>query len=85
MTDSDSTAPAPRRAALSHYDSVSAPADTWLSLKHLTAALNETRPARRRRPLRPLSRALGTLEPIETYWAFPGKDAFQQLRRLFEL
>ncbi|HSA82574.1 MAG TPA: hypothetical protein VLE23_17285, partial [Geminicoccaceae bacterium] len=89
MTDSAATAAGTKAGmSLSHYYNASQlRADTWQRLKHLTSRLDEklARKGDIARLKSAISDALGTLEPIETYWAFPGKDAFQQLRRLFEL
>ena len=89
MTDSGATAAGTKAGmSLSHYYNASQlRAETWQRLKHLTSRLDEklARKGDVARLKAAISDALGTLEPIETYWAFPGKDAFQQLRRLFEL
>jgi arginine decarboxylase len=89
MTDSAATSAGTKAGmSLSHYYNTSQlRADTWQRLKHLTSRLDEklARKGDIARLKAAIGDALGTLEPIETYWAFPGKDAFQQLRRLFEL
>jgi arginine decarboxylase len=73
--------------SLSHYYNASQlRADTWHRLKHLTGRLDErlARKADLARTKAAVTEALAILEPIEMYWAFPGKEAFQQIRRLFE-
>ena len=89
MTDSAAISAGTKAGmSLSHYYNASQlRADTWQRLKHLTSRLDEklARKGDIARLKSAISDALATLEPIETYWAFPGKDAFQQLRRLFEL
>ncbi|MEE8505916.1 MAG: aminotransferase class I/II-fold pyridoxal phosphate-dependent enzyme [Kiloniellales bacterium] len=69
-----------------YYNASQLRADTWNRLKVLVgrlehhdgsgAALAELRAQ--------AEQALILLGPVESYWAFPGHDAFNQLRRLFE-
>jgi arginine decarboxylase len=59
--------------------------DTWSSLEESSAQLSLA--CAQRRPAEPLTETvsglLDTLGPVERFWAFPGPQAFQQLRRAF--
>ena len=60
-------------------------ADGWNRLKHNAARLAES--AGRQGKIASLRAAveddLRLLEPVESYWAFPGKDSMARLRQLF--
>jgi arginine decarboxylase len=60
-------------------------ADTWQQLKHDALSLAEQRVegARAERVRQRIREALDLLEPFETYWAFPGREAFTHLHRLY--
>jgi arginine decarboxylase len=67
-----------------HYNASQLRADTWNRLKAVTMGL-ANRPYGRDTPesLKDEAvRALDLLAPMETYWAFPGRDACHQLRKL---
>ncbi len=89
MTETSASAAAAKAGvSLSHYYNASQlRADTWHRLKYLTSQLDEkhARKGDIARLRSAIADALAILEPVEMYWAFPGKDAFQHLRRLFEL
>ena len=75
------------RASLSEYYNASQfRVDTWNRLKILTSRLERGRlSGTNSEPLRQETRAaLDLLSPIESYWAFPGKTTFTQLRRLLD-
>lgn len=59
--------------------------DAWCSLEEASAQLVQA--AAQHRPLEELdetiARLLDVLGPIERFWAFPGMQSFQQVRRLF--
>ena len=82
-----SDASAPRQPSLSeHYNASQLRADTWSRLKSITDRLDRAARARAgtERVRQQAAETLDLLEPIESYWAFPGRHAFQQLRRLLE-
>ncbi len=85
-TGSARSAKATARSLSAYYNASQLRADTWNQLKSLTARLEREpdggRAAAKQRQL--AIQAFDTLEPIETYWAFPGRDAFHQLKRLFD-
>ena len=57
--------------------------DRWTSLKSASARLVESTGGRNNDKLIAKARALiVALEPIEMYWAFPGRHAFEELRVL---
>ena len=69
-----------------YYNASQLRADTWSRLKVLTGRLerhdgSSAAPAELRAQA---EQALILLGPVESYWAFPGHEAFNQLRRLFE-
>ncbi len=75
-----------RQAATSltdYYSGAQLRIDRWTALKSSTARLAESSGARNREKLIQKARSLiATLEPIEMYWAFPGRHAFDELRVL---
>jgi len=83
--------PDPARAAKGrslsrYYNASQLRADTWNELKHDAQRLVEKHAGKREveHLRRAVASSLDILEPIETYWAFPGKEAFGHLRQLFE-
>jgi len=68
-----------------YYNASQLRADTWQRLKHDSMRLAEyVSSGREIQQLREGVRAsLDTLEPIETYWAFPGPFHFRQLHEFF--
>ena len=76
-----------KRTSLSRYYNASQlRADTWNRLKVLAQKLAEkqARKADIQRLQKEVEQVLATLEPIESYWAFPSKQAFQHIRMLFD-
>lgn len=72
-----------------HYNASQLRSDTWNRLKYkslkLTEVMRENGSGNRTEKIRLiLSEYLDILEPIEYYWAFPGRERFRELRRLFE-
>jgi arginine decarboxylase len=69
-----------------YYTASQLRADTWNRLKHDALRLAERHAGRQEtvQLKRDVAKALDILEPIETYWAFPGKEAFRHLRRQFD-
>jgi arginine decarboxylase len=59
--------------------------DAWSSLEESSSQLSLA--CAQRRPAEPVTETvsglLDTLGPVERFWAFPGPQAFQQLRRAF--
>ena len=81
--------PRPKRRKLTfsqYYNASQLRADTWNRLKHdaLRLAEAETREPDIERLRESVAEALDLLEPIESYWAFPGREAIAGLRRLLE-
>ncbi|MBA2666706.1 MAG: ornithine decarboxylase [Trueperaceae bacterium] len=80
------TSPArPTRSLSQHYNASQLRLDTWNRLREASGRLvsaEGTAAAERLR--RRIEDALETLQPIERYWAFPGKDVLVQLSGLFE-
>lgn len=60
--------------------------DTWSRLKYQTERLARGRPAPEEAAAirAQVAKELDLLEPVESYWAFPGSDAFRLVRRLLE-
>ena len=81
--------PRPKRRKLTfsqYYNASQLRADTWSRLKHDALRLAEEQ-ARARdvaRMRESVAEALDLLEPIESYWVFPGREAIASLRRLLE-
>ncbi len=75
-----------RTSLSAYYNASRLRTDTWDRLKIATARLNHaTRDRRTVDALRAeVSEALRLLEPMESYWAFPGRKVFRDLARLFE-
>ncbi len=82
MTQADSRL-APTHTSLNdHYSAAQIRIDRWTALKSLANQLAGSRRERTRSHLIEKARSLvQALEPIEIYWAFPGRRSFQQLRR----
>lgn len=82
----DPAAVAPDRRSLSRYYNASQlRADSWQRLKQDAQRLAERHAGKRQTEQlrKDVASALAILEPIESYWAFPGKEAFDHLRGLF--
>lgn len=70
-----------------YYNASQLRIDTWNSLKYSTNQLQQklrAKAANLDELKRQINEHLDTLSPIETYWAFPGKDAIKQLQMLYE-
>jgi len=68
-----------------YYNGSQFRADSWNRLKNLTARLERISGSRAAGKLRrEAEAALRLLDPIESYWAFPGKAAFHQLKKLLD-
>jgi arginine decarboxylase len=81
--------PRPKRRKLTfsqYYNASQLRADTWSRLKHDALRLAEISVGQRdgTRLRESVAEALDLLEPIESYWVFPGRDAIAGLRRLLE-
>ncbi len=69
------------RQSISHYYNASQfRADTWNRLKNITQRVAAGRG--RKSDVKAALQILNELEPLETYWAFPGLHVFRQLRHL---
>ncbi len=68
------------------YNASQLRSDTWSQLKSATDRLERQAhdSAGEVRLVQQAADLLDLLEPIESYWAFPGRHAFHQLRRLLE-
>ncbi|MCB1363059.1 MAG: ornithine decarboxylase [Rhodobacteraceae bacterium] len=69
-----------------YYSASQLRSDRWSALREITESLRRTGVTGRRadRLLAQTGALLQALEPIETYFAFPGKSAFDNLRRQLE-
>ena len=77
--------PSPRPSLSAHYHAARLRGDTWAELKRTLARLTGGTTAADRRALEAQAAdALARLGPVESYWAFPGPQAFKHLVRLFE-
>ena len=84
---SEKTKSAPGKRSLSRYYNASQlRADTWNRLKHDSQRLAEMHQGKREteKIKRDVEASLGLLLPIETYWAFPGPEAFHAVERMYE-
>ncbi len=64
------------------YSATQLRADRWTALREAAAELSRDAPARISPTLRSQAEDLfEALAPMETYWAFPGRQAFDQMRR----
>lgn len=84
MTSSDNAkTEVTKGAQAEHYSASQLRSDRWNALKsvasHLAAA---TRERQRHQLVEKANTLLTTLEPIESYWAFPGRIGLEQLHRL---
>jgi arginine decarboxylase len=73
----------------SHYNASQLRADTWNRLKYKAQKLSQAANTpdvehKQAALLENIQQYLAILEPIEYYWAFPGKDNFKEVKRLFE-
>ncbi len=84
MTPDTTTTMVPRTATLTdYYNASQLRADSWNRLKGCTGRLIGGHGGRNTAKLKRQAEEIMTLlEPIESYWAFPGRTAFHQLRRL---
>ncbi|MCB9079008.1 MAG: aminotransferase class I/II-fold pyridoxal phosphate-dependent enzyme [Anaerolineaceae bacterium] len=83
MTDKNQQ---PQNGLSRHYNASQLRTDTWNNLKQAVKHLEEKHKsqadtAQLREQIQDI---FDLLEPIESYWAFPGKEAMQQLETLFE-
>ena len=81
--------PRPKRRKLTfsqYYNASQLRADTWNRLKHDALRLAEVGLSHRdaTKLKESVGEALDLLEPIESYWVFPGRDAIAGLRRLLD-
>lgn len=63
-----------------YYNASQFRADTWNKLKNLAARMADGRATESH--VREAKALIAALKPVELYWAFPGKHAFQQLEHL---
>jgi arginine decarboxylase len=70
-----------------YYSAVQLRQDRWSTLRELCETLvrlNSEKPSKATAPLAKAKALLDSLAPIEMYWAFPGRAAFEHLRRMLE-
>ena len=69
-----------------YYNASQLRADAWNRVKHNTARLAQASPRKteNERLRLAVEEDLKLLEPVESYWAFPGKDCMTHLLRLFD-
>ena len=74
------------RSLSKYFNASQLRADTWNRLQHSVRLLAERSQERRDSELlrAEIKQALDTLSPIEIYWAFPGKETFDEIRVLFD-
>ena len=86
MTQTAEATPKKGRSLSKYFNASQLRADTWNRLKHDAQRLVEKHAGKRETTSlkRDVAVALDILDPIEMYWAFPGKEAFGHLRRLYE-
>ena len=83
----EKTRPKRRKLTFSqYYNANQLRADTWNRLKHDSLRLAESadRKTDVARLREQVVEALDLVEPIEAYWAFPGREAIVNLRKLLE-
>ena len=74
----------------SHFNTSRLRTDTWDRLKYKTGTLSKiSKPAdlktkKYESAIQSVQEYLDILEPIENYFAFPGKDTFREIKRLFD-
>ncbi|MBI3453089.1 MAG: ornithine decarboxylase [Rhodospirillales bacterium] len=72
------------RSLSDYYSATQLRNDRWTSLKSTAAALIREKQGRGHAQLvEKVGALLANLEPIETYWAFPGRRGIEHLHRLF--
>lgn len=76
----DNIAPKDRRLISQYYNASQFRADTWNRLKSIVIRLNEGRG--RENDKETAKALLEELEPMESYWAFPGTQHFHHLSKL---
>ncbi len=68
-----------------YYSAIQLRSDRWSNLRECTDALARDPQGKRASALREkIGLLFASLEVIEAYWAFPGMQAFEQIRRQFE-
>ncbi len=68
-----------------YYSAIQLRSDRWSKLRETTDALARDPDGRRSKAFgAKISELLDSLAPIEAYWAFPGVQAFDHIRRQFE-
>ncbi len=68
-----------------YYSAIQLRSDRWSALREATETVaNRSNGKPAKKHLVSIEELFDALEPIETYWAFPGKSAFNQLRRQFD-
>ncbi len=74
------------RSLSQYYNASQLRADTWNRLKNITAGLANPSGSEdgRQKLHEKAAKAMDTLEPIESYWAYPGRGNFLHLRRLLQ-
>ena len=69
-----------------YYNASQLRADAWNRVRHNAARLAEAtlRKSENERVRAAVEKDIRLLEPVESYWAFPGKGCLNQLRLLFD-
>ena len=70
-----------------YYSAVQLRQDRWSTLRETCETLvrlSDEKPAKSKTSFAKAQALLESLAPIEMYWAFPGRAAFQHLRKLLE-
>jgi len=69
-----------------HYNTTQLRQDTWNRLRMAATALYDRskRSGDKTEPIKAIKECFALLEPIERFWAFPGKSQVDQLRSIFE-
>lgn len=84
----DRTLPVPvgQKSLSKYYNASQLRADTWNQLKYYAQRLNEKKATKKDlvKAQKSVEEAFNTLEPIEMYFAFPGKETFGHLKRQYD-
>ena len=86
MTDRALPVPTGQKSLSKYYNASQMRADTWNQLKYFSLRLSEKHASKKDevKARKAVEDALEILEPVEMYFAFPGKESFGQLKRQYD-